>query len=485
MDYGVLHILIPGEPETFFPILTTTFVAGRGDTCELLLEYATVSRRHARFSVQNGSFFVEDLGSSNGTFLEGQRLPPYVPVDIGELPVKLGLIEVFYESPLRVEQPAVQQPVFEPVEPEAAPEPEPEDESLAVTQAVRRHGTEPLPALPVVPEAPNFSLSVRGPEEPVMPGDCVDAVLRVENIGTVLAKIDLACSGVPQSWIALDDVFMELQPGEVRQTLIHLQPERSPKSAAASYRLDISGSAGEIMAVTNTSLVVLPVYAFEMSLQPEIGRRSFQLLARNNSNVTSSYRLRGEDAAHMLDFQLGAVNLQLAPGQASAVPVTVKLRSGIKPPVESVPFVLVASPVQEGNEARVQGRLLPRSRLMLGWMILAAFLLISLGAGLMYGYLQVCPGLGANLPLCSPVVGSTPQILLFSATASEVKTGQEVLVVWRVVGADRVALIQPEQRELPSSGNFSYKVQTPTVFLLEVSNAAGTTTQTFTVQVKP
>ncbi len=38
-----------------------------------------VSRRHARVQLQRTQFFVEDLGSANGTFLNGQRLTPYLP----------------------------------------------------------------------------------------------------------------------------------------------------------------------------------------------------------------------------------------------------------------------------------------------------------------------------------------------------------------------------------------------------------------------
>jgi FHA domain-containing protein len=38
---------------------------------------AKVSRRHARITLNNGQYFLEDLGSTNGTFVNrGKRLPP-------------------------------------------------------------------------------------------------------------------------------------------------------------------------------------------------------------------------------------------------------------------------------------------------------------------------------------------------------------------------------------------------------------------------
>jgi hypothetical protein len=38
-----------------------------------------VSRRHARIYVREGVCFIEDLDSTNGTFLNGERITPYLP----------------------------------------------------------------------------------------------------------------------------------------------------------------------------------------------------------------------------------------------------------------------------------------------------------------------------------------------------------------------------------------------------------------------
>ena len=38
-----------------------------------------VSRRHAKIRQEGNRFFIEDVGSANGTFLNGQRLTPYLP----------------------------------------------------------------------------------------------------------------------------------------------------------------------------------------------------------------------------------------------------------------------------------------------------------------------------------------------------------------------------------------------------------------------
>jgi len=38
-----------------------------------------VSRRHCKIHRRGSSYLVEDVGSANGTFLDGQRLTPYLP----------------------------------------------------------------------------------------------------------------------------------------------------------------------------------------------------------------------------------------------------------------------------------------------------------------------------------------------------------------------------------------------------------------------
>jgi DNA-binding winged helix-turn-helix (wHTH) protein len=51
------------------PLVEGENIAGRGIECSLVIEAASVSRRHARFVISAGSASVEDLGSTNGTFV--------------------------------------------------------------------------------------------------------------------------------------------------------------------------------------------------------------------------------------------------------------------------------------------------------------------------------------------------------------------------------------------------------------------------------
>ena len=50
------------------------FLIGRGKHCDLIINSGKVSREHAAIVRENGNYFIEDLGSSNGTWFEKRRI---------------------------------------------------------------------------------------------------------------------------------------------------------------------------------------------------------------------------------------------------------------------------------------------------------------------------------------------------------------------------------------------------------------------------
>lgn len=56
-----------------FPLKELT-VIGRANDCDISLPAAHLSRRHAQLQVVDGMLFVKDLGSANGTFVNGQQV---------------------------------------------------------------------------------------------------------------------------------------------------------------------------------------------------------------------------------------------------------------------------------------------------------------------------------------------------------------------------------------------------------------------------
>jgi DNA-binding winged helix-turn-helix (wHTH) protein len=66
--------------DRWLPMRNGAHTAGRGDECELVIDAETVSRCHARITVSGDSASIEDLGSTNGTSVNGVRICVATPV---------------------------------------------------------------------------------------------------------------------------------------------------------------------------------------------------------------------------------------------------------------------------------------------------------------------------------------------------------------------------------------------------------------------
>jgi FHA domain-containing protein len=62
---------------------------GRAQEATLVLEDDYASGRHARLFPQGSRWFIEDLGSTNGTYLGDSQLTRALPVELG-VPVRIG-----------------------------------------------------------------------------------------------------------------------------------------------------------------------------------------------------------------------------------------------------------------------------------------------------------------------------------------------------------------------------------------------------------
>jgi len=62
---------------------------GRANDATLVLNDDYASSRHARLFPQDGQWIVEDLGSTNGTYLDRQKVTQPTPVPIG-VPIRVG-----------------------------------------------------------------------------------------------------------------------------------------------------------------------------------------------------------------------------------------------------------------------------------------------------------------------------------------------------------------------------------------------------------
>lgn len=89
---------------------------GRDPANGLRLNHETVSRLHAELSAQNGRWVLRDLGSTNGTCVNGQRL-------VGSIPVRDGDQVSFGRMSFRLTAPAFRPPELPPPAPRPSAQP--------------------------------------------------------------------------------------------------------------------------------------------------------------------------------------------------------------------------------------------------------------------------------------------------------------------------------------------------------------------------
>lgn len=93
------------NPGRRFPLDEHRSVIGRQPDAAVYLESLAVSRHHAQVVAEDGGYFVEDIGSSNGTFLNGHRISGRVSLTERDS-LQIGP----YEFALVVEAPAAEPP---------------------------------------------------------------------------------------------------------------------------------------------------------------------------------------------------------------------------------------------------------------------------------------------------------------------------------------------------------------------------------------
>ncbi|MGD2077132.1 MAG: phage tail protein I [Chloroflexota bacterium] len=121
-----------------------TTVIGRQDGVDVRLKHAMVSRQHAQVDCQPEACQITDLGSANGTVLNGQPLPPNEPHALqANAKIQIGPFELVYEE-IAIEPPPKEEPK---PKPKAKPKPKPKAEK-------KEPEPPPPPTPPPPPEAP-------------------------------------------------------------------------------------------------------------------------------------------------------------------------------------------------------------------------------------------------------------------------------------------------------------------------------------------
>ncbi len=67
-------VIFGGKEEKVYPLDSSRLVVGREPKCEIQIDNLGISREHCAFSQRGEAFLVQDLNSSNGTYVNGKKI---------------------------------------------------------------------------------------------------------------------------------------------------------------------------------------------------------------------------------------------------------------------------------------------------------------------------------------------------------------------------------------------------------------------------
>lgn len=106
---------------TTFPLTGDVVIVGREEGVGVSIHDPEVSRRHARISWQAGRYVLEDMGSTNGTYLNGEQVTSPQSLQPGDT-IGMGQTVLIFQVQAEA---APTQPEAAPTQPELPPSPPP------------------------------------------------------------------------------------------------------------------------------------------------------------------------------------------------------------------------------------------------------------------------------------------------------------------------------------------------------------------------
>lgn len=104
-----LRITEPAEAARLVPLQPFPFTIGRTEANTLRLPASDVSRTHCEITRPNHAIIITDLGSTNGTIVDGERISTPVTLNAGAT-IRIGRFEMVFEAPQDISDETIRMP---------------------------------------------------------------------------------------------------------------------------------------------------------------------------------------------------------------------------------------------------------------------------------------------------------------------------------------------------------------------------------------
>jgi serine/threonine protein kinase len=285
-----------GRSETVPLPASGTLTVGREADSDLMLPATAVSRHHARISCEGQRVRVTDLNSTNGTFLEGERILPGVAERW--LPGRRLRIGGYWLA-------------LEGISTTPTPPP-------AATHADRT----PAPAGALELRLLPSTLSL----EPSGQGQITAQLLNHQpHVDHFYARVE----GLPGAWVSLPESDLMLAPedGGVLAIIVRAPGDPAPLAGEHSFIVHVMSRADATRHAEAQGVVAIAaVRRVALSLHPSVytDQGEGTLTVENQGNAAEQITLRASDPADAVEVQLAQGAFALTPGSSRAVAVTIK-----------------------------------------------------------------------------------------------------------------------------------------------------------------
>ena len=75
----------------------TTWLFGRSEDCDFVYSAPKASRRHFQIELCDGHYYIQDLGSTNGTYVNGRRIDRKERIFSGDV-ITMGGVDIVFSK---------------------------------------------------------------------------------------------------------------------------------------------------------------------------------------------------------------------------------------------------------------------------------------------------------------------------------------------------------------------------------------------------
>lgn len=327
-----IHVLAPDKSLHSYAMQPGGLTIGRSKANEIPLDFAGISRKHARIEFDGENYLIHDLNSLNGTYIEEKRIPSDNPqVWLPGENMRIG------EAWLRLERAGqartTQAMVAGPLSPQTLPT-QPSKSSPDTEEVFLRSDGSRIDPNQVL-RSPNLGwigayTDLMNPS--VTPGGNLEMPILLFNRGPASDTYLLSVQGIPNEWLASPPQPVRVPANNQSMARLVIRPPRSPLVRAGRYSMSIrvtSQASPDQVIELRPALTVTAFSLFASELRPQVVRPNDpgQVAVHNRGNLPEAFTVMWEDPGHKLIFDPPEVKFNLEAGKSAVVEYNPTLRN--------------------------------------------------------------------------------------------------------------------------------------------------------------